>query len=96
MDMQNAIESRFSHDTTMLVPVQKAIEAARQNHILVIFVRIGFSVGYPEVSPQIKSFLAISQLGGMTVADEATQILEAVHPIPNVPVVTKFSQRIRR
>ena len=91
MDMQNGIVSRLGDNTTaMLVPVQKAIEAARQNHILVIFVRVGFSEGYPEISPQNKPFSAIPNWGGMTVADEATQIHEAIHPKEDEPVVTKY------
>lgn len=90
MDMQNGIVARFCQDTTVLVPIQKSIEAARQNNIPVIFVRVGFSEGYLEVSPQNKSFAAISQFGGMTVSDEATQIHETVHPGPSEPVVTKY------
>lgn len=91
MDMQNGIVSRFGDDTTtMLVPVQKALEAARQNHILVIFVRVGFSEGYPEISPQNKPFSAIPNWGGMTVSDEATQIHEAIYPKKDEPVVTKY------
>jgi nicotinamidase-related amidase len=90
MDIQNGIVSRLGESTNVLVPIQKAIEAARQNNIPVIFVRVGFSEGYPEVSPQNKLFAAISKFGGMTASDEATQILEDVHPKPNDPVVTKY------
>lgn len=90
MDMQNGIISRIGEGTNVLVPTQRAIEAARQNSIPVIFVRVGFSEGYPEVSPQNKSFAVIAKLGGMTVADEATQIHEAVYPKANEPVVTKY------
>lgn len=90
MDMQNGIVSRFDESMNVQVPVQKAIEAARQNNIPVIFVRVGFSAGYPEVSPQNKTFSAISKLGGMTVSDEATQIHESVQPKANEPVVTKY------
>jgi nicotinamidase-related amidase len=90
MDLQNGIVSRFAENTEVLLPFQKAVEAARQHHIPVIFVRVGFSEGYPEVSPQNKAFSAISKYGGMTVSDIGTQIHESVQPKPNEPVVTKY------
>lgn len=90
MDIQNGIVSHLDENTNVLAQVQKAVEAARKNKIPVIFVRVGFSEGYPEVSPQNKSFSALSKYGGMTVFDEATQIHETAHPMPNEPVVTKY------
>jgi nicotinamidase-related amidase len=90
MDLQNGIVSRFAENKEIILPFQKAIEAARQNNIPVIFVRVGFSEGYPEVSPKNKSFSAISKHGGMTVVDSATQIHELVQPQPNEPVITKY------
>ncbi|WML53452.1 isochorismatase family cysteine hydrolase [Neobacillus sp. PS3-12] len=90
MDLQNGIVSRFAGNKEIILPFQKAIEAARQNNIQVIFVRVGFSEGYPEVSPQNKAFSAISKYGGMTVVDSATQIHELVQPQPNEPVITKY------
>jgi nicotinamidase-related amidase len=90
MDLQNGIISRLGENTEILQPFQTAVEAARLNNILVIFVRVGFSEGYPEVSLQNKSFSAISKYGGMTVSDLATQIHESFQPKPNEPVVTKY------
>lgn len=90
MDLQNGIVSRFTENKEIILPFQKAIEAARQNNIPVIFVRVGFSEGYPEVSPKNKAFSAISKYGGMTVVDSATQIHELVQPQPNEPVITKY------
>jgi nicotinamidase-related amidase len=90
MDLQNGIVSRFAENKEIILPFQKAIEAARQNNIPVIFVRVGFSEGYPEVSPKNKAFSAISKYGGMTVVDSATQIHELVQPQPNEPVITKY------
>ncbi|WP_040207498.1 cysteine hydrolase family protein [Neobacillus jeddahensis] len=90
MDLQNGIVSRYGETPEVLQPFQKAIEAARQNEIPVIYVRVGFSEGYPEVSPQNKIFSAISKHGGMTLSDASTQIHEAVQPNPNEPVVTKY------
>lgn len=90
MDVQNGIVSRFAENGKVLLPFQKAVEAARRHNIPVIFVRVAFSEGYPEISPRNKSFSAISEFGGMTVSDAATQIHESVKPQPNEPVVTKF------
>lgn len=90
MDMQNGIVSRFAEDGKVLLPFQKAMEAARRHSIPVIFVRVAFSEGYPEINPQSMSSSAISKSSGMTVSDIATQIHESVHPEPNEPVVTKF------
>lgn len=90
MDLQNGTVSRMAENPEILKPFQKAIEAARKNNIPVIFVRVGFSEGYPEVSPQNKVFSAISKYGGMTVYDTSTQIHESVQPKANEPVITKY------
>ncbi|MFB5192833.1 cysteine hydrolase family protein [Alicyclobacillus fastidiosus] len=90
MDMQNGIVSRFQDNVDMLQAVQKSVGAARDHDIPVIFVRVGFSEGYPEVSPRNKAFSHVQQLGGMTVADHATQIHESVQPEAGEPVVTKY------
>ncbi|ACV63546.1 isochorismatase hydrolase [Desulfofarcimen acetoxidans DSM 771] len=90
MDMQNGIVSRFAGNGKVLLPFQKAVEAARRHSIPVIFVRVAFREGYPEVSPRNKSFSAISGFGGMTVSETATQIHESVQPQPGEPLVTKL------
>lgn len=90
MDLQNGIVSRFAENKEVLQPFQKAVEAARQNQIPVIFVRVGFSEGYPEVSPANKIFSAISKSGGMTLNDSSTQIHESVQPRPEEPIITKY------
>lgn len=90
MDVQNDIVSRFAENGKVLLPFQKAVEAARRHTIPVIFVRVAFRAGYPEVSPRNKSFSAISGTGRMNVSDTATQIHESVQPQPDEPVVTKL------
>lgn len=90
MDMQNGIVSRYAENEEVIRPVQKALEAARRHNMSVIFVRVGFSEGYPEVNPKNKTFSAIAKFGGMTIADPATQIHESVQPQPDEPVVTKY------
>ncbi|GLX70447.1 cysteine hydrolase family protein [Paenibacillus glycanilyticus] len=90
MDLQNGIVSRFADNMEVLQPFREALDAARANDIPVIFVRVGFNEGYPEVSPRNKAFSAFTKHGGMTIHDEATQIHEFVKPLPGEPVVTKF------
>lgn len=89
MDMQNGIVSHFAEQQELLQPIRNALSAARRHGISVFFVRVAFRPGYPEVSPHNKSFSAISQYGGMTVEDEATQIHESVQPLADEPVITK-------
>lgn len=90
MDLQNGIVSRIAENEKILLPFQKAVEAARRHNIPVIFVRVAFSEGYPEISPHNKAFSAAAKLSGMTISDIATQIHASVQPKPDEPVVTKF------
>lgn len=90
MDVQNGIVERFATREDVLLPLQKAVEAARANKIPVIFVRVAFRPGFPEVSPKNKSFSAITERGGMTVSDLSTQVHASVAPRADEPVVTKL------
>lgn len=90
MDVQNGIVSRFAESAAAVAPFEKAVGAARANSIPVIFVRVAFREGYPEVSPRNKAFAAISSRGGMTINDLSTQIHPAVAPEPGEPIVTKL------
>lgn len=89
MDVQNGIVSRFAGAPDALTPFQQAVDTARQADIPVIFVRVAFRAGYPEVSPRNQSFSAIVNRGGMTSAELSTQIHESVTPRPDEPIVTK-------
>lgn len=90
MDMQNGIVSRFTENEEVLLQNQKALASAREHNIPVIFTRVGFSGGYPEIHPRNKRFAQIAEMGGMTTSDDATQIHPAVKPEGNEPVVTKY------
>lgn len=90
MDYQNGIVTRFAENEEALLPVQKAVASAREHHIPVIFIRVGFSEGYPEVNPRNKGFSAIADRGGMTTSESSTQIHESVNPQGNEPIVTKY------
>ncbi len=56
MDVQNGIVSRFTEKPEAIAPFQVAVNAARHAGIPVIFVRVAFRPGFPEVSAKNKSF----------------------------------------
>jgi nicotinamidase-related amidase len=91
MDFQNGIVERYAEKPEVTAPFQHAVNAARYLGIPVIFVRVAFRDGYPEVSPRNKSFSAIvERVGDMTIASTATQIHESVAPRLDEAVVTKL------
>ncbi|VBB08307.1 Hypothetical protein LUCI_3651 [Lucifera butyrica] len=90
MDLQNGIVSRFAEDGKVLIPFQRAVEAARRHSIPVIFVRVAFREGYPEISAQNKSFSTITKRGGMTISEDSSQIHDSLALRPAEPVVTKL------
>jgi nicotinamidase-related amidase len=58
MDAQNAIVDRFSPSRPAYL--KKFIEAARSAGRLVVYVRVAFREGYPEVSNLNKTFRALA------------------------------------
>jgi len=88
MDVQNGIVERFATPGA-LKPVQDAVQAARQQGITVIFVRVAFRPGYPDVSANNFSFSAIRERGGMEETSPATQIWDGVRPEGDEVVVVK-------
>jgi nicotinamidase-related amidase len=89
MDFQQGIVARGGRPE-VLEAAARAIEAARNNGIPVMFVRVAFRPGYPEVAQSNQSFGAIKARGDeMTQDHEATQIHDAVKPRPDEPIITK-------
>ncbi len=88
MDVQNGIVDRYGNPEG-LQPVQFAVRSARAHGIAVIFVRVAFRPGYPDVSPDNRSFSSIRQMGGMIETDHATQIWQGVQPEGDEVVVVK-------
>jgi nicotinamidase-related amidase len=89
MDVQRGIVERFSEDAGYLQRLSGAIAAARTAAIPVIYVRIVFRPGYPEISSRNQTFAAIASRGGFTEDDPAAEIHPAVAPRPTDLVVTK-------
>jgi nicotinamidase-related amidase len=88
MDVQRAMVERFADDD-LLNRIAEAIAAARDSGVRVIFVRVAFRPGHPEVSSRNRTFAAVRDAGGLTDDDEGTAIHDAVAPLPGEVVVTK-------
>jgi nicotinamidase-related amidase len=63
--------------------------AARAHGVPVIYVRVAFREGCPEVSANNQAFSAIAGSGGFSLSDEPTQIHESLKPQPGDVVVLK-------
>lgn len=90
MDVQQGIVERFGGGSgAVLERLSALVAGAREAGIAVIYVRVAFRAGTPEVSARNRSFAALSQGGDFGEADAATQIHPAVAPRDGEPVVVK-------
>jgi nicotinamidase-related amidase len=93
MDVQNGIVARFGEGSGLLDRLEQAVAAARHAGVPVIFVRIGFRDGFPEVAAANKTFSAIAAAGASSgaFAETApeTQVHPRVAPLPGEVVVVK-------
>jgi nicotinamidase-related amidase len=89
MDVQVGIVSRFGQDAQYLPRVRRAIDAAHAATLPVIYVRVGFRDGHPEISARNKTFANAVRGSGYTDADPATAVHPDVAPGPGDVVVTK-------
>ncbi|HEV2310293.1 MAG TPA: isochorismatase family cysteine hydrolase [Acidimicrobiia bacterium] len=90
MDVQQGIVERFAPRAEgLLDALERAIDAARQAWIPVVYVRIAFRPGAPEVSRRNRAFAAVAQASGFGDQDEATQIHARIAPQPGDVVVLK-------
>jgi nicotinamidase-related amidase len=89
MDFQQGVVERLG-STDVVDAARRAIDTARGNDIAVIYVRVGFRRDYPEVSPDNRTFAAITASGAdFTETGPATQLHDTLRPLPNEPVVVK-------
>jgi nicotinamidase-related amidase len=89
MDVQRGVVERFGDDPGYLERLSRAITAARAAGIAVVYVRVGFRPGHPEISAQNRTFSAIAGSGGFAEDNPAVEIHPAVAPVPGEAVVTK-------
>jgi nicotinamidase-related amidase len=86
MDVQRGIADAYE-DTVVVDRAADAAGAARDAGVPVIFVRVAFRPGYPEVSPRNRSFAQLPGAGRL-LEDDST-IHPALTPRPGEPIVTK-------
>ncbi len=90
MDIQNGIVARLGErGAQLLAQVAAGAAAARAAGTPVIYVRVAFRQGAPEVSASNKTFSALAGSSTFGESDEATQVHAAVAPEPGDIVVTK-------
>jgi nicotinamidase-related amidase len=89
MDVQRGVVERFADDPGYLQRLSRAVTAARDAGVRVIFVRVAFRPGHPEISSRNRAFSAGAAAGRLDEGSEATQIHPAVGPLAEDLVVTK-------
>lgn len=87
MDVQPEIVERFG-DSGLTTRLARAAAAARAGGVRVIYIKIGFREGYPEISPRSATFSRIAEAGGF-VEGVSSEVHPAVAPQPGDVVVTK-------
>ncbi len=90
MDYQVGIVERIGNDDPQLLDrTAQAITAARGAGVRVIYVRVAFRPGSPEISPSNRSFSALAGSNAFGQDEPATQIHAAVAPAESDVVVVK-------
>ncbi len=89
MDVQGATVKMLGGDPSVIDSITKAIQSAHANEIPVIYVVLGFRKGYPEVSPNNKSFSQIKNSGMNLDSEEECQIPVSISPQEGDVIVTK-------
>jgi nicotinamidase-related amidase len=89
MDVQGAMTASLPDRDTYLDRLSSAIDAARRAGVPVIYVVVRFRDGYPEASPNNKSFSQIKGSGRLLESDPNSGIDDRVAPRDGEVVVTK-------
>lgn len=88
MDLQRGIVENVS-DPDFLARTKRAAAAARQAELPIIWVKVCFRSGYPEVSNRNRSFSTIRDTGRLVEGGEQSEIHPDLDPQPGDVVVTK-------
>jgi nicotinamidase-related amidase len=89
MDFQHGIVEHLGAPS-VIDAADRAAKGARAAGVPVMFVRVGFRPGYPEVAGSNASFSAAAQSGDAYLQDHpATQVHAALAPEPGEPVIVK-------
>ena len=87
MDVQPEIVARFG-DPGLTGRLARAAAAARSSGVSVIYVKVGFREGHPEISPRNRQFVPIAQHGGF-VEGVSSELHPGLLPQPGDVVLTK-------
>ena len=90
MDFQHGVVERLG-SPSVVDAADRAAKAARASGIPVMFVRVGFRPGYPEVAESNATFSAITAQSGDAYTQDhpATQVHAALTPLDGEPVIVK-------
>lgn len=91
MDYQNQMLDGQPEERreALLNNAEKLLAAARQAGSPVIYVKVAFRPGYPEVSPRNKLFAGVREAGWLVEGTPGADIHQRVAPQPDDVVVTK-------
>jgi nicotinamidase-related amidase len=89
MDLQGYTVPAFGGDETLLARLAATAKAARRAAVDVIYVRVGFRVGYPDVAASNKIFTAVSGVMDLTESNPDSAVHPHLEPEPDDLVVTK-------
>ena len=90
MDMQAGILGMFPNSSALTGNVAKAIAHARKQNFPVLFVRVGFRSGMPEISPNNKSFTASRERMANADMNEWMKIDSSLEPLRDEIIITKL------
>jgi nicotinamidase-related amidase len=88
MDFQNDVVQRLG-SAEAVDNARRALDAARAHDIPVVFVRIGFRDGSPEVSRTNATFARLAATGRLAQDAPATQVVADLEPAKGETVVVK-------
>jgi nicotinamidase-related amidase len=89
MDFQVGIVERFAGSADTVTRARSALDAARAHGHPVVFVRVGFREGFPEVSSRNRGFAAVSGRADMGESHSGTQVVSELAPRTDETVVVK-------
>jgi nicotinamidase-related amidase len=89
MDVQGATVKALEEKEHFFSSLTKAVAAARENKIPVMYVVVGFRKGYPEVSSHNKMFSNITSGARSFDKEEDFKVAEEVTPQPGEVMITK-------
>ncbi|MDB5210171.1 MAG: isochorismatase [Sediminibacterium sp.] len=89
MDVQNATMAILQDTTAFVNAITKSIENARSKNIPVIYVVVGYRKGYPEMSPDNKSFLLLKSDAMKLDSEESFAVYSPIAPQGDEILITK-------